>query len=188
MKIIAFGHRKRVGKDTAAKFLISYLRTNIRGINIQKRGFADKVKDIAFQLYAWAGVMPGNWYEDPKNEHLREVILPKICKTPRQVWIGVGNGLRAAVHEDTWLEYLFQSESKCDLLIIKDLRFPVEANGVIARGGFCYRIDRDSQIKVTDGADDPLENYDGWTGIIQNNNTPGDLYNEIVRIAKERIL
>lgn len=187
MKIVAFGHRKRVGKDTAAKFLITYLKMTRKGINIQKRGFADKVKDIAYQLYSSYGLMSGDIYEDPACVALREIPLPLIRKSPRQIWIGVGNGLRSAVDDDTWLNYLFSSESGCDLLVIKDLRFPVEANGILDRGGFVFRIDRDSEPKVTDGADDPLENYDRWTGIIKNNSSLDNLHSEMVNIA-ERLL
>src|SRR4051812_22321919 len=99
-KIIAFGHRKEVGKDTAAKYLITELKLRYPGINIQKHGFADKVKDVAQQIYSWADLKSGEYYERLGNHYLKEVILPKLGKTPRQVWIGVGNGVRNAVGYD----------------------------------------------------------------------------------------
>lgn len=168
IKIIAFGHRKEVGKDTASKYLITELRIRRPGISVRMVGFADKVKDVAFQLFGWAGLMPGDFYEEPQNLHLKEVILPKLGKTPRQLWIGVGNGIRAATgYDGTWLDYVF-NHVKCDVMVIKDMRFPTEAEGVKRAGGWVYKINCPWAPVVADGADDPLENYQGWTGEIDN--------------------
>lgn len=184
MKFIAFGHRKRVGKDTAARFLISDLRIRMPGKKIVKVGFADKVKDVAFQIYSWAGLMPGEFYEDDRHMHLREVVLPKIGKTPRQLWIGVGNGIRqASSYDGTWLDYLLNTV-QADVVVIKDMRFPTEADGIKAAGGVIYKIDRPSEPKVTDGADDPLEDYTGWTGLIKNDTTLNEFHRIITEISK----
>jgi|GEM_PF-6447744 len=88
--IIAFGHRKQVGKDSAAKFLCSYIRMNQNNSNCQIKGFADKVKDIAYQIYSWAGLMPGEYYESDETQKFKDIVLPAIGKTPRDLWIAVG--------------------------------------------------------------------------------------------------
>lgn len=180
MRIIAFGHRQDVGKSTAARFLAAELR--LKGENVVQAGFADKVKDVAYQLYAWAGLQPGHHYELLENYHLKNIVLPKISRTPRDLWIGVGNGIRQATgYDGTWLDYLFKT-LKFETLIITDLRFPAEADGILREGGQIYRIDRSATKKVTDGADDPLENYTRWTGIIENNATLNDFHRQIVNI------
>lgn len=186
MKIIAFGHRKRTGKDTAANFLVSHLRMTYPGINVQKRGFADKLKAVAHELYAHHGLKPGSYYEEPENAHLRYVKLPGIGMTPVEIWIALGNGVRDRVHEATWYEYLLNS-SRVDVLVVKDMRFPREAEGILALGGHVYRIDRDVAPVDADGADDQLVNFDKWTGKISNNGTLQDFHREVVQIA-DRLL
>lgn len=184
MKIVAFGHRKRVGKDTAAKFLVHFLRTQNRGISVQVAGFADKVKAVSYDLYRHFDLMPGGFYDQPENEYLRGVKLPRINKTPREIWIGVGNGLRASVYQNTWYDYLFSSAS-ADVLLIKDMRFPDEADGILDRGGRIYRIDRPGTPEEDDGADDQLVGYTRWTAVIVNGGTLSDFMHKIETIAKE---
>jgi len=186
MKILAFGHRQRVGKSSLTRFLISELRIRTKGINVVQAGFADKVKNVSHQLFGWAGLKPGPYYEDHYEE--KNSILPLLNKTPRQCWIGVGNGIRQAVDYDgTWGDYLFHN-IKADLLIISDLRFIAEANDILKYGGFIYRIDRDSEPKVSDGADDPLSDYDKWTGIIHNNGNLNDLHKEAIKLIEKHFV
>ncbi len=180
---IAFGHRKRVGKDTAGRFLCSDLRIAKRNSNIQVASFATKLKDVCFQLYGWAGLMPGEFYDEPQNEHLKDVVLPLLGKTPRRVWIEMGTHVGRTIFGDTWTEYLFRN-TKCDVCIIRDMRFPNEADQVLARGGLVYRIDRADAPNDSDEADDPLANYDKWSGIIENNGTLGDFNRHIIGIGK----
>ena len=162
--------------------MTSELRIEHKGINIIQAGFADKVKDVAYQLFSWAGLQPGSYYET--NYKLKNEILPAIGKTPRQLWIGVGNGIRQATgHDDTWLDYLIHN-IKADILIIYDLRFPAEAEGIKKHGGYIFRIDRDAAPKYDDGADDPLADYTGWTGIIENNGSLNDLHKKIVQLKE----
>lgn len=172
MKILAFGHRQNTGKSTLTRFLVSELR--IMGKNVKQAGFADMVKCVAHQLFAWGGLMPAHYYDD--NYDKKNIVLDKIGKSPRDLWIGVGNGIRQATgYDGVWSQYLFNTV-KADVLIISDLRFPGEAEAIRAAGGFNYRIDRDCAVKVTDGADDPLEDYTGWEGIIDNNSDLPSLF------------
>lgn len=182
MKIIAFGHRKNVGKDTAVRFLSQELRLKKPGCNIMVAGFADKVKDIACQLYSWAGLQPKHYYDTNYAE--KEVVLPKIGLTPRAIWIGVGNGIRAAVTDRTWAEYLF-NQPAVGFLFINDLRFPTEADHIKQRGGKVFRIDRPDQPKVTDGADEPLEGYDGWDGILLNDKGIKEFHATVMELLPE---
>ena len=166
MKIIAFGHRQGVGKDTAAEYLTEVMSPKSR---VGSVGFADKVKDVAHQIFGWAGLRPGSFYDVEKNRYLREVRLPYLNKTPRELWIGVGNGVRQGVdYEEVWLDFVFSSIGSLDVLIITDLRFPKEADGIKRAGGFIFRIDCPWAPVVSDGADNCLAEYTGWTGILQN--------------------
>ena len=185
MKIVAFAHRKRVGKDTAAKMLDTILRINNPGIKIAKLSFASKLKDVCFQLFGWAGLMPGIFYEDDRNAHLREVVLPKIGKTPRQIWIEVGNKMRE-VYADVWIDNALLGAS-ADILIITDLRFENEAVKIHALGGRVIKITRQSAPVSDDASDSALDGYNGFDKIISNSGTLHDFNAEMVTLAGEII-
>ena len=182
MKILSFGHRKNVGKSTATRFLVQEIRLAQPGSNILLAGFADKVKDISYQLYSWAGLQPKYYYD--KNYSEKEIILPKIGKTPREIWIHIGNSIRSDGYDWTWAEYLF-NQSKVDYLFIDDLRFSVEAEYIKDRGGHVIKIDRPDQPKVSDGADEPLEDYLKWDGIILNNKGIKEFHTSVMALLPE---
>src|SRR4051812_18861621 len=122
MKLIAFGHRRRVGKDTAVKFGLSYLRGN--GIKQCARfSFFDRIKTIAHQLYGWAGLMDGIYYDNHPEK--KEEILPAIGKSPRIIWIEVGQAING-VCERTLPELAFSDLGE-GFHLCSDLRRPIEA-------------------------------------------------------------
>lgn len=175
MRIVAFGHQKNVGKDTAAKFLTTHARTILGFSTVRKIGFADKLKSICFELYSWAGLMPGPFYEEPHTRHLKEIVLPLIGKSPRRIWIDFGQSTRERVYNETWSDYLFMGQ-QYDLMINSDLRFPHECDAIHKRGGKVYLIERPSIPHTSDEADDPLLGYPGWDGKILNDSDFGVFY------------
>jgi len=188
MLFIAFGHRKNVGKDTAARFLTSYLKVNKRGIKIEVHGFADKLKDVCHQLYSWAGLMPGWYYEKPESRIQRNVVLPKLNKSPRQIWIDFANAIRERTYADTWLDFLLNNSEvkRNDVCIIKDMRFPNEADRIQQSGGLLIKIERPGIVHVRDEADDPLENFSTWDKVFENQEgNLGVLHEQIECLAKE---
>lgn len=179
MKIIAFGHQKRVGKDTASGFVSTHLRVE-RGVRkVKKAGFADKLKDVCHQIYGWAGLMSKDYYEE--FPHLKEVVLPAIGKSPREIWIAYGNEVKDAVYHDTWLDFLLKS-TQADWLIVSDMRFPNEADRIRALGGLVVKITRPSVVHTSDAADDPLLNYQDWSRIIVNDGTLADFYTKVIEV------
>ncbi len=183
---VAFGHRKRVGKDTAARFLCSYLRLNRRGSNIQTHGYADKGKAICHDLYGWAGLESADYYE--KYPEQKEIILPKLGKSPRQIYIDfMSHAVRAHVYDLTWIKYLLHNV-QCDVCIIRDMRFPVEADMIQEAGGYVYRIDRDDAPNDSDFADDALIEYNSWNGTLKNNGTLHDFNKQIEELGKNLLL
>ena len=81
MKIIAVGHYSRVGKDTFANYLTEELNEYAPTLKVTKLNFAWKLKDIAHQLYAWAGVREPEYYDTPGGAIARDVILPALGMT-----------------------------------------------------------------------------------------------------------
>ena len=175
MKVLAFGHQKRVGKDTFANYVVTALRLSCKARKIIKAGFADKLKDVCYQLYSWAGLMPRDFYDLPENERFKEEVLPAIGKSPRGIWISFGNEVKNATYPNTWLDYLLKG-SNCDVLVISDMRFPNEAHRIRHLGGKVVKIVRPSVPHTSDAADDPLLDFDEWDEIIVNDSDLKSLY------------
>lgn len=185
MIIIGFGHRKRVGKDTACQFLVSYLRMNTKGLAIVKGNLAYDLKLECYNIYGWAGLQPPEYYDTPEGALEREIILPKLGKSPRQIWIEVGNKLRD-VYEDTWIDLLI-NKTNADILILGDIRYPNEVNAVRRNNGHLYKIERDSAPVSHDVADIALRDYNGWDQVIGNHGPIHELHTKIVYIGNSII-
>lgn len=165
--VIGLGHTKRVGKDTFAHFLMDELSEQAPHVDVIKSSFAHKLKSITHELYRWAGLMPPEFYETPKGEKLREVILPELDKSPRQIWIDFGTtAVRNQVYERTWVDYLLKNNLGTDLLIVTDVRFPNEAISIQDMGGVLIKVVRDGFPPGKDVADQALIDFNGWNYII----------------------
>lgn len=182
MKIIGIGYRKASGKDTFANFLTTHLRCEHPGKKIKTVGFADAVKATAYQLYSWAGLKRGVFYES--HYEAKEITLPLIGQSPRDFWIGVGNKLRE-VYPRTWLDIILK-QPEVDVLIIKDVRFINEAQAIWDLHGFLVRIDRDVP-RGTDPAETSLDIWDEWSEIIDNNGTFQELSESAIKFAEDYI-
>lgn len=183
MQIIAFGYKKGSGKDTAGKFLSTYLKINANHLKIKQISFAAKLKDVCYQLYKWADLKPAIYYESRRDE--KEIMLPKIGLAPRDIWIQVGNKMRE-VHRNTWIDFVLQDVS-ADILIITDLRFQNEATSVLEYGGTLVKIYRDSLPQGTDPAEVDLDTWENWDYTIANNGSFQDLNYYVETIAKDLI-
>jgi hypothetical protein len=167
MKIIAFGYKKGVGKDTIGKFLMTQLRIRHPGLNVQHVSFAAKLKDICFQLYGWAGLERGVYYETHRNK--KEVILPKLGMSPRANWIEVGNKLRE-VYKDTWIDFALKGV-KADVIVITDCGFINEAIAIKKAGGFLCKVQRDGLPQGTDAREVELDTWHDWDYVVNNEST-----------------
>jgi hypothetical protein len=168
MIIIGFGHRRFTGKDSCANFLVTHVRLSKRNILVQKIGFATKMKAMCHDLYGWAGLQDEDYYEQHPN--LKDVVLPTIGKSPREVWIEFGTSVGRTIYDKTWIMYAVNK--KADFLFIKDVRFPNEAEEILARGGHVFRVDNPRIPKHNDVADSALAEWTKWSGVIVND---GDL-------------
>jgi hypothetical protein len=169
-RIFGFGHRSRVGKDTAGSFLLGHIRQNTRGKLVVKTAFALKMKAMTHDLYKQYGLHDAEFYERPENAHLRNLKLPVIGKTPVEIWIEFGTTVGRAIYEDTWVDYPLNM--KFDYLIITDVRFPNEVAKIQKAGGVCYKIENPTVPPRDSVADNALEGFKGWNGVLVND---GDL-------------
>jgi hypothetical protein len=183
MKIIAFGHRKRTGKDTACRFLDTTLKIEAPKLKVKRVSFAAKLKDTCYQLYNWAGLQDAQYYET--NPDAREKVLEKLGFSPREIWIQVGNKLRE-VYQNTWLDFALFG-IKADIILISDLRFPNEASRVKEFGGMLIKINRLGAPRSDDPSDCALERWTNWDKVIYNDGALGLLNSEMDLLAEELI-
>jgi len=181
MRIIAFGHRKQVGKDSAAKFLQIILR--MQNKNVKKAGFADEIYQVAYRLYKWAGFNTKEYYE--AHPKMKEVILSSIGRTPRQILIDIGMHMR--VHDpEVWLNAVLR-QTDCNFLIMSDLRFPNEKTAIEALGGMCIKIERPTIVDSNDAADYALADCKYWNRVLVNNGSLADLNRQMLDFSEELV-
>jgi hypothetical protein len=179
--IVGIGYKKGRGKDTFANFMVNWLRKEHPELQVRKVGFADKLKDISHQLYKWAGLQPGIHYES--NYPDKEVILPAIGMTPRQIWIKVGNALRD-VYSDTWIDFVLRGGITADVILVKDMGFTNEATKIQACGGTLVRMDRDGEM-ATDGRETELDSWEEWHFKVSNKGDLRALNDQVIWIGEQ---
>jgi len=157
--IISFGCLKKVGKTTALE-LLKRMDQRVVGIS-----FAQEMKRVAHQLYGWAGLMYPDYYKGD-NVGLKEVVLPKIGMSPREIWVRFGTeAVRDKVYQDTWVRLVEQRLKALEategmwsegIAVIDDMRFQNEFDMVKSLGGLTVRIDRSSVEPALDAAEGEL--------------------------------
>ena len=161
LDVVFFGFQKNVGKDTIADILVRHLDGQA-----VKLGIADPVKDISFRMFASYGLKPGYFYDIPENTYLKEVPLPGLGKSPRDIWISVGEHGRS-IDPYVWVNVLAEECRKlCGLgktVFVKDFRFPAELDPFRSRCLTFKTICVTSQrAGKSDGPDKGLEGFNMW--------------------------
>lgn len=176
--IIGFGHRSRVGKDTATGFLNTELR--MLGVKALHISFASKLKEISYDLYSWAGMKRPIHYESHPAD--RQIKLPELGLTPVEVWVAVGNKLRE-VYPETWVQCALRGQQNAECIIVSDVRYPNEVAAIRSLSGKIYKISRRNVPILDTVTDNALDNFMGWDGIIVNDGTLAELHTEIRALA-----
>lgn len=179
MRIIAFGYKRRVGKDTAVKFALNCARQYFPQIQCQRLSFGDQLKKISVQMFSWAGLQDAVYYDNHPEE--REVVLPAAGLSPRQIWDELGS-FGAKLCPKVWPEMALKY-AEADILFCGDMRRPVEAEYVRAFKGKCYKIIRDKAPVSNHSVDTSLDTYDSWDGIIENNDSQKEFNTKIKQLT-----
>lgn len=179
--IVAFGHKSRVGKDTASSLLLTILRQNNK--NVVRASFAHELKIVAHNLYFWAGVQRPEYYD--KNPAAREIVLEELGMNVRELWIKIGMAIRS-VYSDTWVRHVCERYKAADYIIISDLRFVNELACLKERDKcIAVKIERDAAPVLDSPADKALDNFEDWDYILRNNGSIDELYSNILALSRE---
>ncbi len=183
--IYAFGYKKGSGKNTICRLISSIINCDSPHLSIKTISFADKLKDVAYQLFSQYGLRPGIYYENHRDK--KEVILPELNMSPREIWIEVGNHMRD-MRQGIWIDYALQ-EQHTKVILISDLRFTNEAERLKKREAKLVRLDADERLNEeghipgTDPAEIELDTWNHWDWCLDNNGTISALQSQAEMLA-----
>jgi predicted AAA+ superfamily ATPase len=203
--IIAISGKIKTGKDTLADLIEAEI-----GHNFIRVCFADYIKQTAANMLNVdislmydqgfkESEMPPEWSRwvykstgkivdtskrfDPEN--LGAELRPMKY---REFLQDFGTELRKHLHPDIWVNTFFKS-IELDLaqgkhIVIPDCRFPNEADNILNRGGFVYRLNRSLENRKVDNysweilnheSETALDNYDRFSMTYDNDGTLDEL-------------
>lgn len=178
-KIIGLGYKARSGKDTAADMLVE-----VHGFT--RIGFADKLKKGVQELFGFTSNQVWGNEKLVPDEYWSTVFQRDI--TPAFVLQYVGTDLfRDNFHNDFWVLTVLKEISKYPDAnwVVPDVRFPNEGEAIKSIGGSVYMVDRRIELRgdigrpVDHPSETALDGWDGWDGIIDNNGSLEDLFNQV---------
>lgn len=163
--IVAFGHEAGCGKDTFIMFCTDYLRAKFKALEIIREGFADRLYDLCYSLYSWAGFQRRQFYI--ANPKAKEEILPALGKSPRDLLIGVAEKVRE-FDPYAWLNPVYRNKPR-HIKFISDLRTTQEVEVGQTLGAYLVKIDRPDRPAVNCKVSAILRGRsDCWNEIILN--------------------
>jgi len=177
--ILAFGHRRMRGKDTAGMMALELLLK--QGCQVRRDAFAGPLKKACQDVF---GFSDDQVYGDLKGEE-----DPFWHFTPRWALQFVGTELfRRHIREDIWAASLQRraiNEPEISV-IVTDLRFKNEAQAIKDIGGFVVKCDRnvpyDEKIDEHQSEIDMLD-YDGWDFALDNNHSMSTLNEQVATVV-----
>jgi hypothetical protein len=178
MFIVGIGHEAGVGKDTFTKYMLDYYRNTHPKLSIHREAFADRLYDVCYSLYSWAGFRRRIEYEN--NPALKAIELPKLGITPRQILIKVGNKVRE-YDPDAWVRpVIFNDTYK--VKIVPDVRKDTEFAAISAVGGILLKISKPGYVSELE-SDVDLRNAP-WHMEICNGGTPHVLMEKAIHFCE----
>ncbi len=173
--LIAISGKAHSGKSTARKILMELIEQRYPDYLAIKLSFADKLKDIAKELFGWDGDKEMYYYMDNINT--------PVPDRGRQLLINIGQLMRS-IRANVWADYVMgtikdyqEYSTTSNIFIVDDLRFRNEL-GVLEKfdGDFIkLKIERDSSLDINDVSEKDLGNEKDWDVIITNDGNEEDL-------------
>lgn len=178
--IVAFGHEANTGKDTFVMFAMDYLRSKYKSLELVREGFADRLYDLCYSIYGWAGFHRRQYYIT--NPKAKEEILPAVGRTPRQLLIGIAEKVRE-FDPHAWLKPVYLNKPR-HVKFITDLRTPQEVETGKELGAYMVRIDRPDRSVIECAVSAMLRGRnDLWKEIILNNGSLSDWRDKAVEFS-----
>lgn len=154
--IIGLVGRSRSGKDTVARHIINYAPW------YQIKRIAQPVKDSLKALYSWD--------ERHTEGELKEVVDPRVGKSPRQAMIETAERVKKESGQDFFIKSLLNTWNNKQYIVIPDVRFQNECDLIRKNGGVLIKIERteSSHFSWEDNIDMILTEYTLHNTSLQN--------------------
>ena len=186
-KLVGILGRKRTGKDSSGDYMISKY-------NYTRYAFADPIKDILKIMFD---------FNDKQLNEDKEIIDKMWNISPREILQQFGteicrNDLKKYIpnieldNETLWVKLfrIFYEKNKEKDIVVTDVRFLDEINGIKSLGGKIIKVNRDNLEYDSHSSEKGIDNYnkDLIDYHIDNNYTYDDLYSQIDTILNLIIL
>jgi len=145
--LLAFGHQSRVGKDTCVNEAVRYLNElkkkdpALPWRSVRKRSFFTAGKDSAYEIFKCYGLERGEFYDREEHQHLRDVKLPGVNKTPMEIWLDYGAMVRE-IHEPAFADRAVYDLPEGEFSVFTSLRYPTEVEAIRRLGGWFVKVER----------------------------------------------
>ncbi len=173
--IVGFGHRARVGKDTAGNWLIDQ--------GWERLAFADLVRQVLYTMDPVVDPVSTEYYFCLKN--MVDTMGWEMTKKNTEVRTllqKLGHGLREILDPGVWCRPVVKKAELLDEggtdVVITDVRYMNEIEAIWRAGGRVYRIDR-AVARIKHPGEEQLDEFQGWDGIIDNNGSIEDLNGQV---------
>jgi hypothetical protein len=160
LDLVGISGKKRSGKDTMARWFAE------RGF--EQFALADPIKESCQSIFGFSEEQVGG---DRKEEE-----DPYWERTPREVMQHFGtDAFRGTYGDDVWVRSLMQ-RLRFELppkVVVSDVRFPNEVEGIQRVGGQVIRIDASERLDHEDdhASETALDGYHGFDHVVKNNGT-----------------
>ena len=157
--LVVFSGKAQSGKSTSSKILKEIIQKNNPECVVTIYSFANKIKELAKDLFDWNGSKELFYPEIPSNADVEEYYKEQepIRDKGRQLLINIGQQMRW-IRPTVWAEYAIKQiniqnslKSENQIFIIDDLRFKNELD-IVKTFNNCVsvRLSRPEELKIND--------------------------------------
>jgi len=177
--LIGLSGKRGSGKDTVAR-LLQRLQPER---NWHIRSFGDAIKTVCAAL---AGEDVAPYYSQTGKAELLSV----FGRTRGEMLQQVGQALRVW-EPNIWVNSFFSQLPSNAFVLVPDVRYPSEADPILARGGLMLRVEGDPLQQRGDGTRDDnhpsetvMDAYTRFDAVIYNNGSMADLERQVRELLK----
>lgn len=195
MALIGLNGFKTAGKDTVYEYICDYYQTSDIPITIQRVGFADKLKVVAYDAIFKHKISPlenhtGKQY--PAEEKI--AVLNEAKELPvseflnvRELLQNLGQAGREHFGETFWIQQALSEDvlKRADLTVVTDVRYENEAEHIKNLGGVIWEVRRPGLESDGHASEQPLPK-DLVDVVIDNSGTLNDLKKQVYDLTLTR--